>query len=605
MAKIQKNDELYAMRHSLAHIMAGAIKRLWPDTRFGVGPVIDDGWYYDVEPGTTLTEDDLPKIEAEMKKIIEADYPFEKSTMIIDEALTWAHEHNQDFKEELLGDLKSRGTTLLNDIDSEQAGVEDSSDGVTEVSFYTSGDFMDLCRGPHVESTGKVGAFKLHKVAGAYWRGNAANRQMQRVYGWGFKTQEALDEHMHLMEEAKQRDHRLLGQNLDLYTSSELVGSGLPLFTPRGTTLRELLGAYSQQLRADIGFERIWTPHMTKSDLYKKSGHWDKFGDELFLVKSQETSDELVLKPMNCPHHTQVYASAQRSYRDLPIRFMENTTDYRDEKSGELHGLSRVRSLTQDDSHVFCTYEQAEAEITNLIKAAQTMYDTLDMELKFRLSFRDDSDDYLGEMKLWDSAQDILKKVASDNKLDFYIEEGEAAFYGPKIDYIAIDALGREWQVATVQLDFIQPGRFELEYTAEDGSLKQPVMIHCALLGSIERFLSVYIEHTAGHFPFWLAPEQIRILTVNDAVADYLTEVEAILKDLVLMEPLKYNQLRYSLDTRNESLGKKIREAESYKVPLIMIIGPKDKEAGEVSVRVQAQESKIKLDGLKEHILGL
>ena len=605
MVKGQKTDELYAMRHSLAHIMAGAIKRLWPDTRFGVGPVIDDGWYYDVEPGTTITEDDLPKIEAEMRKIIEADYPFEKSTMIIDEALTWAHEHNQDFKEELLGDLKARGTTSLSDINSEQAGVEDSADGVTEVSFYTSGDFMDLCRGPHVESTSKVGAFKLHKVAGAYWRGNADNRQMQRVYGWGFKTQEALDEHIRLMEEAKQRDHRVLGQNLDLYTSSELVGSGLPLFTPRGTVLRELLGAYSQQLRADIGFERIWTPHMTKSDLYKKSGHWDKFGDELFLVKSQETSDELVLKPMNCPHHTQVYASAQRSYRDLPIRFMENTTDYRDEKSGELHGLSRVRSLTQDDSHVFCTPEQAEAEITNLIKAAQTMYDTLDMELKFRLSFRDDSDAYLGDKELWVSAQDTLKKVAEDNKLDFYIEEGEAAFYGPKIDYIAIDALSREWQVATVQLDFIQPGRFELEYAAEDGSLKQPVMIHCALLGSIERFLSVYIEHTAGRFPFWLAPEQVRVLTVNDTVADYLAEIEGILKNLVLMEPLKYNPLRYSLDTSNESLGKKIREAENYKVPLIMIIGPKDKEAGEVSVRVQGQESKVKLDGLKEHILGL
>jgi threonyl-tRNA synthetase len=605
VAKDQKADELYEMRHSLAHIMAGAIQKLWPDTRFGVGPVIEDGWYYDVEPGTTITEDDLPKIEAEMKKIIEADHPFEKSTMVIDEALTWAHEHNQDFKEELLGDLKAHGTTVLKDINPATAGVEEG-EAASEVSFYTSGEFMDLCRGPHVESTGQVGAFKLHKVAGAYWRGDETKRQLQRVYGWGFLAEDELKKHIELQEESKQRDHRKLGQELDLFTSSQLVGSGLPLFTPRGTVLRELLGAYSQQLRKDIGFERVWTPHMAKTDLYKTSGHWDKFGDELFLVKSQETSDELVLKPMNCPHHTQIYASSQRSYRDLPIKYMENTTDYRDEKSGELHGIERVRSLTQDDSHVFVSEDGVKDAAKELVLAAQEMYATLGMPLQnINLSFRDESDAYLGDKKLWDKAQGVLEEVAKENGLDYQIDEGEAAFYGPKIDFIAADALGRTTQVATIQLDFIQPERFGLKYTAEDGLDKTPVMIHCALLGTIERFLSVYIEHTAGRFPFWLAPEQIRILTVNDTVVDYVGQIETELKETVLMKPLRHNELRYGLDDRNESLGKKIREAENAKTPLIMIIGPKDQEAGEVSVRADGKEEKVKLDELKEYILGL
>jgi threonyl-tRNA synthetase len=380
------------------------------------------------------------------------------------------------------------------------------------------------------------------------------------------------------------------------------VGAGLPLFTPRGTTLRELLGRYSQQLREKYGFERVWTPHITKNELYKKSGHWDKFGEELFLVESQETSDEFVMKPMNCPHHIQIYNRFPKSYKDLPVKYMENTTDYRDEKSGELHGLSRVRSLTQDDSHAFVTTEQIEEVATELVKAAQEMYGNLGMELKFRLSFRDDSDAYLGEKKLWDKAQEIITKIAKENKLDYYTEDGEAAFYGPKIDFIAVDAIGREWQVATVQLDFVQPERFELEYIDSDGEAKRPVMIHCALLGTFERFLSVYIEHTAGRFPFWLAPQQIRILTVNDEVNDYVEEIRQLLCDTVLMEPLRYNELRIGIDDRNESLGKKIREAEVMKIPVMLIVGPKDMDAKQVSVRTHRGEEKVKLGELKEWV---
>lgn len=585
--------------------MAAAIAKIWPATKFGVGPVIEHGFYYDVDPGVTLTDEDLPKIEAEMRKIIEADAKFEQYDQPIDKAIKWAQSNHQDFKVELLNDLKTKGTTAVADTGDPQM-LDANPQPPRDVSFYKSGDFTDLCRGPHVESTGKVGAFKLTHVAGAYWRGDEKKPQLQRVYGVAFASQEELDTHLKQLEEAKARDHRRLGQELDLFTSSELVGSGLPLFTPRGTVLRELLGRYSQQLRSDRGFERVWTPHMTKTDLYKTSGHWDKFGDELFLVKSQETSDELVLKPMNCPHHTQIYASQPRSYRDLPIRYMENTTDYRDEKSGELHGIERVRALTQDDSHVFCAESQVGEVAKELVDAAQELYKTLGMPLKsINLSFRDDSDAYLGDEALWQKAQSVLESIAQENHLEYKKDEGEAAFYGPKIDFIAADALGRTTQVATVQLDFVQPQRFGLTYTDQDGLTKTPVMIHCALLGTIERFLSVYIEHTAGHFPFWLSPEQVRVLTVNDEVKDYVGQVKGVLAETVLMQPLKFNELRFSVDERNESLSKKIREAETMKVPLILIVGPKDKEAGEVSVRRSGDESKVKLDALGEYLQGL
>ncbi|HET8991743.1 MAG TPA: threonine--tRNA ligase [Candidatus Saccharimonadales bacterium] len=571
-----------AMRHSLAHIMATAIKHKWPEAKFGVGPAIDNGFYYDIDLGDiTISEDDFPAIETEMKKVIEADYPFEKMTMPIDEAIAWAKENNQPYKEELLNDLKRAGTTLAKDLNPDELGtIGGDKAEVDNVSFYKNGDFIDLCKGPHVVSTAKVGAFKLTKVAGAYWRGNNKNPQMQRLYGVAFAEDAELTDYLQKQEEALKRDHRKLGQELDLFVFSDMVGSGLPMFTPRGTILREELAKFSNSLRERYGFQKVWIPHMTKQQLYEVSGHWAKFGDELFLVKSQETSDQFVLKPMNCPHHTRIYASQPRSYRDLPIRYLETTTIYRDEKTGELNGLSRVRSATQDDSHAFCREDQIENEINNLMSAADELYQTVGMSLRVRLSYRDETDAYLGSKELWESAQKQLKNAVIANKLEYFEQEGEAAFYGPKIDFMVTDAIGREHQVATVQLDFVMPERFNLEYIDQDGAKQRPVMIHCALLGSIERFLAVYIEHTAGRFPVWLAPEQIRILTVNQesATIDFAKKVEVDAKEL---------GLRVYTDNDNESIGKKIRSAELAKVPYIIVLGNKEIESQEVTPRIR------------------
>jgi len=575
-------DQLYAMRHSLAHIMATAIARLWPEVKFGVGPVVEHGFYYDVDLGEAkVSEEDFKKIEAEMRKVIGSNVPFERFEKSIDQAIAWALENQQPYKAELLNDLKRSGTTVAKDLNAEELGTITEGDAKVEnVSFYKDGDFVDLCRGPHVESTGKVGAFKLQRVSGAYWRGNDKNAQMQRIYGVAFATKDELNQHLQMLEEAKRRDHRKLGQELDLFVFSEMVGSGLPLFTPRGTVLREELTSFSNSLRQRYGFEKVFIPHMTKKDLYEASGHWAKFSDELFLVKSQETSDELVLKPMNCPHHTRIYASQPRSYRDMPIRYLETTTVYRDEKSGELGGLNRVRSATQDDSHVFCRTDQIEVEINNLLAAANELYATVDMKLRVRLSYRDDSDAYLGTQELWASAQEQLKNAVIANELNYFEQDGEAAFYGPKIDFMVTDAIGREHQVATVQLDFVQPERFGLEYTDHEGAKVQPVMIHCALLGSIERFLSVYIEHTAGRFPVWLAPEQVRIITLNqeDATIAYAEQVLKQAKEL---------GLRVKIDNASESVGKKIRKAELMRVPYTIVVGQKEIDSGEVVPRIR------------------
>ena len=600
-------EELKSMRHSLAHIMAQAIQHLWPQAKFGVGPAIDNGFYYDIYlDNGTISEADLPKIEEEMRKIVADNYPFERRDVSVEEAIDWAIKGDQTFKMELLNDLKRSGTTVASELAGEKMGsVSDGDSKVETVSLYSQGDYTDLCRGGHVDSTGKVGAFKLTKTAGAYWRGNENNPQMQRIYGVAFATQEELDEYLNRLEIAKQRDHRKLGKELDLYTTSPLVGIGLPLFTPRGTILRDIVAQYSNQLRQKFGFEKVWTPHITKKDLYETSGHWAKFGEELFLVKSQETSDEMALKPMNCPHHTQIFASRPRSYRDMPVRYLETTTDYRDEKTGELGGLNRVRSLTQDDSHIFCRTDQIEGEINNLLSAARELYGSINMKLRVRLSYRDESDSYLGDLSLWDSAQNQLKSAVEKVGLDYFEQEGEAAFYGPKIDFMATDAIGREHQVATVQLDFVQPQRFGLEYADADGNFTTPVMIHCALLGSIERFLSVFIEHTGGWFPFWAAPEQVRILTINDTVLEYVDKITTVLSDITLMKPVRYNDVRFTIDSRNESLGKKIREATSMKIPVQLIIGPKDMEANEVSVRTQSGEEKISLEQLAEYIKSL
>ena len=601
------NDEqLHAMRHSLAHITASAVQKLWPDAKFGVGPVVENGFYYDIDLGEQkISESDFGKIEKAMRRIITERQVFERSTMSIDDAISWADEKGQPYKAELLNDLKRAGTTVAKDLDRDEMGTIAEGDAqVSEVSFYKNGNFTDLCRGPHVENTSQVGAFKLMRVAGAYWRSKENNPQMQRLYGVAFATQDELDLYIEQLEQAKQRDHRRLGKELDIYATSTLIGAGLPLFTPRGTILRDKINDLAQSYRLAKGYEKVWVPHIANLETYKVSGHFDKFPDLLHFT-SVESGDELALKPVNCPHHTQIFASRPRSYRELPLKYLETTTVYRDEKSGELGGLNRVRSITQDDSHVFCTEEQVETIFAELIESAQDLYRLVDLKLSLRLSFRDESDSYIGEQETWGRAEASLQKLAEKFGLEHEIGVGEAAIYGPKMDFMATDALGRKFQLATVQLDYMMPERFDLEYTSEDGGKRRPVMVHCALLGSIERFLSIFIEHTAGWFPLWAAPEQIRILTINDTVLDYVADIEAILHETVLMKPVKYNELRFTRDDRNESLGKKIREATAWKIPVQLIVGPKDKEAREVSVRTRAGEEKVSINQLADYLRAL
>jgi threonyl-tRNA synthetase len=576
-----QSDPNYAMRHSLAHIMATAIQHLWPDAKFGVGPVVENGFYYDIDLGQTkVTNEDFKIIESEMRKVVGANAPFERFELPIDEAISWAKDKRQPYKEELLNDLKREGTTVAKDLNADELGTIAGSDTKLEnVSFYKDGDFTDLCRGPHVESTGKVGAFKLLRVSGAYWRGNEKNPQMQRIYGVAFPSKQELQDHLNMLEEAKKRDHRKLGQELDLFVISDLVGPGLPLFTPRGTILRNELIRFSEELQRSIGYEAVWAPHITRTELYKVSGHYDKY-PERFEVSSVESDDEFMLKPMNCPHVAQIFASRPRSYRDMPQRYMETTTMYRDEKSGELHGLSRVRALTQDDSHAFVRHDQIETEMQAILSIVKQMYLTLDLPLSVDLSFRNGEKNYFGDVAVWENAQGILEKVAKEEDLDYKIELGEAAFYGPKIDIYISDALGRRWQCATVQLDFVQPERFKLEYTDENGDKQRPAMVHKAILGSIERFLSVYIEHTAGRFPIWLAPEQIRLITLNQE------ESTVAYADEVLKKARKLG-LRITTDNANESVGKKIRNAELMKLPYSIVIGGKEIESGEVVPRIR------------------
>ena len=586
---MSENTNLETMRHSLSHIMAAAVKNLYSGTtttvKFGVGPAVENGFYYDIDFGETkVTEDDLKKIEKEMRKIVNRAEKFVCREASREEALEWAKANGQDYKAELIAEIPEG----------------------EKITFYAMGGFEDLCRGPHVEDTSKVGAFKLMRISGAYWKGDEKREQMSRIYGAAFETQEELDAYLARLEEAKKRDHRKLGKELDLFCFSDLVGQGLPLFSPRGTVLRDKLADYSLSLRGREGFEKVWTPHITKTDLYKASGHYAKFGDELFMVHSQVNGEQFALKPMNCPHHAQIFASRPRTYRDMPVRYMEATTDYRDEKTGELGGLSRVRCLTQDDSHVFCRNEQIKGEVERLVGIVRELYSLVGMsKLRARLSYRNDEDKYLGDKELWKMAQEQIKQAAIDNNLEYFEAEGEAAFYGPKIDFMAEDAMGREHQLATIQLDFVQPERFGLTYVNEKGEKERPVMIHHATLGSIERFMSVFIEHTAGWFPFWCAPEQIRILTINDAVEDYVAKIEAILKDITLEAPLRHNDIRCRVDRRNESLGKKIREATKMKIPCILIVGPKDVEAETVSVRLHESEDTVKLADLAEYIKNL
>ena len=588
-----ETERVDRMRHTLSHVMATALTEMYPGIQFGVGPAIKDGFYYDMDLSKVKTKNgeiakisdtDLAKIEKKMKEIIARGFEMQYSEKSREEAIAWAKEKGQGFKVEL---------------------IEELPEGET-ISFYQLGDFTDLCKGPHIKDAKEIGAFKLMRVAGAYWRGDENKPMLTRIYGVAFETEAELKEYLEKIEESKARDHRKLGKELDLFCFSDLVGAGLPLFTPRGTILREMMSGYSLSLRGASGFEKVWTPHITKMDLYKASGHYAKFGDELFVVHSQVNGENFALKPMNCPHHAQIFASRPRTYKEMPVRYMEATTDYRDEKSGELGGLSRVRSLTQDDSHIFCRKSQIEDEIKNLVGIIRELYATVGMsKLRARLSYRSDEDKYLGDKELWKMAQAQIKNAAIDNDLDFFEAEGEAAFYGPKIDFMAEDAIGREHQVATVQLDFVQPERFDLAFVNEKGEKERPVMIHHATLGSIERFLSVFIEHTAGWFPFWCAPEQVRIVTVNNDVLDYVARIEDVLRQIVLDKPLKYNELRFTVDKTDDSLGKKIRRATSMKITAILIVGPKDMESRSVSVRLRDEEKTIKLDELTDFLKNL
>ena len=583
-----KADFVEKMRHTLSHVMAAAVKSMYPDAKFGIGPAIDNGFYYDIDFGKTkISESDLKRIEKKMRGIIQRKLEMTKREVSREEALNWAIEEGQDFKKELIEELP-----------------EDE-----KITFYDLGDlFSDLCKGPHVKNTSECGPFKLIRVAGAYWKGDEKREMLTRIYGVAFETEAELEAYLKRQEEAKNRDHRKLGKELDLFCNSPLVGSGLPLFTPRGTILRDLLNRFAQSYREDRGYQKVCIPHIALVDLYKTSGHYAKF-PELLKFTSSESGDELALKPVNCPHHAQIFASQPRSYKELPVKYLETTMVYRDERKGELGGLSRVRAITQDDSHVFCTEDQIGDIFGELIESAKDLYAKVGMKLRLRLSFRDDGDGYIGTPEMWKKAEDSIKKMADKYEMDYFIGIGEAAMYGPKMDFMAVDALNREWQLATVQLDYAQPERFGLEYIAEDGSKKRPVMVHCALIGSIERFMSVFIEHTAGWFPFWCAPEQIRILTVNDQVLDYVADIKKELEKVVLDDPISNNPLRYSVDNSSESLGKKIKRATEMKIPCIMIVGPKDAESKEVSVRIHdekseggVREEKIKLSALAKNL---
>lgn len=590
----EQPNNLYAMRHSLAHIMATAIQTLWPEAKFGVGPVIEHGFYYDVDVKPVITEEDLPKIEAEMRRVIKANYPFERSEFSIDEAITKVKAEKQLYKVSLLEDLKQHGTTVAKDIDASQLGLAQTDANITTVSFYKDGPFEDLCRGPHVDSTGVVGPFKLTKLAGAYWRGDEKNPQLQRVYGVAFENKVELDEYFKMVEEADKRDHRKLGKKLDLFTFSDLVGAGLPMYTPRGTVMIDELKRVLNEMGRDYGMLPVSIPHLAKIDLYKISGHADKFEEELFRVKSHY-NQEFVLKPVNCPHHTQIYASQPRSYRDLPLRYVEQTMQYRDEKPGQIGGLSRTRGFTVDDGHTFCRPDQIKEEAAIIVKMVQGFYQNLGLwgNHWVSLSVRDQSDTsrYIGDDKDWDVAEQMLQEVSDEFKLEARRMEGEAAIYGPKLDFMFKDALGRETQLATIQLDFAMPKRFELEYADADGEQKTPVMVHRAILGSFERFIMLLIEHFAGAFPVWLSPEQVRLVTVNDSstIAKYATKA---------LEKMKQQGLRVTLDDSNESVGKKIRNAELMKVPYTIVVGDKERQTDLVAPRVRSDLESLGEDGM-------
>lgn len=574
---ISRMSTIDEKRHSLAHLLAAAVLELYPDTKNTIGPAIDTGFYYDFEFASPVGDTELPKIEERMRALLPSWKHFEKREVSADEAREIFKDN--PYKLELIEEIIGKGEPI---------------------TLYTSGSFTDLCRGGHVEDMREIdpGSFKLQRVAGAYWRGDEKNKMLTRIYGLAFDTQADLLAYEKEREEAEKRDHRKLGKDLDLFTFSALVGPGLPLWTPRGTILREELNNFVWQLRKERGYERVTIPHITKKDLYETSGHWAKFADELFRINTRE-GKEYAMKPMNCPHHTQIFAHLQRSYRDMPQRYAETTMVYRDEQSGELGGLTRVLSITQDDAHVFCRPSQVKEEFLKVWDIIDAFYSTFGFKLRVRLSFMDSEhpEKYLGTPEIWKHAQETLRDIAKEKEMDSFEAPGEAAMYGPKLDFMAKDSLGREHQVATIQLDMNLPERFDLFCINEEGQKERIVMIHCAIMGSIERFTAVLLEHTAGILPLWVSPLQVKVLPISDAHVQFAERVFAALKE---------KNIRVELDASQESLGKKIRGFKTEKVPYALVIG--DKEVAENKVTLESRDSgnlgALSIDELLEKLTG-
>ena len=574
-----ESDKIYKVRHSLAHILAAVVQNKYPEAQFGVGPVISNGFYYDILLNEPLKLDNLKALEKDMQGMIADGIEFVKEDWPIDDAINYFEAQKQKYKVELLKDLKQKGTTSVADIGDND--LVETGDKITSVTIYKTGDFVDLCKGPHVRNTSEIKniGFKLTNIAGAYWRGNENNDQLQRVYGVAFTTESELSKYLSMLEEAEKRDHRKLGKELDLFTFSDLVGPGLPMYTPRGTVIIEELVSVLKELGAKYDMQQVSIPHLAKIDLYNTSGHAEKFADELFMVKSHY-KQEFVLKPVNCPHHTQIYASKPRSYRDLPIRYVEQTMQYRDEKPGELGGLQRTRGFTVDDGHTFCTVDQIKQEAEMIIEIISGFYTSLGLwgDHWVSLSVRDPKtpEKYIGDDADWEKSEAMLEEINKEKSLNAKRMVGEAALYGPKLDFMFKDALGRETQLATLQIDFATPKRFGLVYTDNEGSEINPVMIHRAIFGSFERFIMILIEHFAGAFPLWLAPEQVRVIPVSDKFTDYTHKVANLLKQ---------SGIRIGVDTSSESLGKRIRNAEVMKVPYVLVIGEKEVTSNTVAVR--------------------
>jgi len=548
--------------HSSAHLMAEAIEALYPGTKFGIGPPIENGFYYDIDLGDrTIGEGDFAAIEAKMKELAGKKSAYERREVPKADAIAYFTEKGDEYKLELLEGL---------------------NDG--DITFYSQGNFTDLCRGPHIPDTSFIKAAKVMSVAGAYWRGDEKRKQLTRLYAITFPKQKELDEYLVLLEEAKKRDHRKLGKELDLFTFSEKVGAGLPLWLPKGTALRERLVNFMKKAQEESGYEQVATPHIAHKDLYITSGHYEKYGKDSFQpIFTPHEGEEFLLKPMNCPHHCEIFKSRPRSYKDLPIRYAEFGTVYRYEQSGELHGLTRVRGFTQDDAHLFCRPDQVKEEFMKVIDLVLLVFKALDLkdyEAQVSLRDKEDRSKYIGSDENWEKAESAIIEAAAEKGLKTVVEYGEAAFYGPKLDFMVKDALGRRWQLGTIQVDYNLPERFELEYVGSDNLKHRPVMIHRAPFGSLERFVAVVIEHTAGRFPLWLTPEQAILLPISDKYVDACNDVARVLKSC---------DIRASVDERNEKIGRKIRDAELAKSPFMLVIGEKEAAEGNVSVREHGQ----------------